>query len=46
MEKIKNFQNMRSPVKVNYYFRFSVVDCPEKTLLTEKIHKIGQKMSK
>jgi hypothetical protein len=46
LEKIKNFQNLRSPVKINYFFRFSVVDCPGKTLWTEKKVKIGQKMAK
>jgi hypothetical protein len=45
-EKFKYFQNLRTPVKINYFFRFSVVDCPEKMLLTEKIHQNGQKMSK
>jgi hypothetical protein len=46
LEKIKNCQNMRSPVKINYFFRFNVVDCQGKTLLSEKIHKIGQKCQK
>jgi hypothetical protein len=37
---------MRSPVKINYFFRFSVTDRLEKIVRTVKIHKHGQKYKK
>jgi hypothetical protein len=46
LEKIKNFQNLRLPVKINYFFRFSVVDCPGKTLGLKKRSKLVKKWQK
>jgi hypothetical protein len=47
LEKNKNFQNKNFKTKTKIWGRlFSVVDCPGKTLWTEKNAKIGQKMAK
>ena len=43
MEKHKNFQNLKLPIEINNFFRFSEVDYLEKSLFAEKIHKISQK---
>jgi hypothetical protein len=37
---------MRSPVKINYFFRFSVVNCPEKCLKLKKFIKMVKKCQK